>query len=96
MSPDRLLSSTRALQEHEHAFREQCRSVFVVVGEAVVSEQVSIAGIQEQLRALNRLELAGGVEVFQRPLVGLHHVDLQRDALRPRVPELRSRQGGGK
>jgi len=36
-----------ALQEREHAFPEQCRSLFVVVEEAVVSEQVPIARIQE-------------------------------------------------
>jgi len=49
------------VEEAEHAFREQCRGVFVVAAEAVVSEQVSIAGIREQLRTLYPLvELAGG------------------------------------
>ncbi len=47
------------VEEVEHALREQCRGVFVVVGEAVVGEKVSIARVQEQLGALDRLvELA--------------------------------------
>ena len=87
-----------ALQEREHAFPEQCRSLFVVVEEAVVSEQVPIARIQEYLRALDCLvELAGGLEVFpDNPLVVLHHVDLQREALRPGVAELRGWESSGK
>ena len=83
------------VEEAERSFREQCRGIFVVVGEAVVGEQVSIAGIQEQLRALDCLhDLAGGGEVFVDPLVVLHHVDLERDALRPRAAELLGREGG--
>ena len=56
-----------------------------------------VAGIQEQLRAIDGFgELSGGVEVFVRrqdPLVGVHHVDLERDALRPRAAELGGRNG---
>src|SRR5947208_14708923 len=69
------------VQECEHAFREQRSRVFVVVGQAVVGEQVSIAGVQEQLRALDRLnKLPRGGEVLQRPLGALHRVDLEGDA----------------
>ena len=54
------------VEEAEHAFREQCRGVFVVVRESVVSEKVSIAAIQEQLCALHCLvELAGDVGDIQ-------------------------------
>src|ERR671918_823548 len=83
------------IEEAEHALLEQRRGALVVAGQAVVSEQVSVARIQEQLRPLYRLvELAGGFEVFvrrQRPFVGVHDVDLERDALRPRAAELRRR-----
>src|ERR687891_631879 len=83
------------IEEAEHALLEQRRGALVVAGQAVVSEQVSVARIQEQLRPLYRLvELAGGFEVFvrrQRPFVGVHDVDLERDALRPRAAELRQR-----
>jgi hypothetical protein len=49
---------------------EQLRGAFVVVGQAAVGEQVPIAGVQEQLRALDSLgELAGDVDIA--PLVGL-------------------------
>src|ERR1700694_5063861 len=84
------------LQEREHALRKQCRGFLVVVGEAVVSEQVAVAGVQEQLRALDGfVELAGGVEVsFLHPLVSLHHVDLQRDSMRPGAAEFRGRESG--
>jgi len=52
---------------------------------------VEIAPLQEELRALDRPgQLAGSVEIapLQDHLVGFHHVDLQRNALRPRAPEL--------
>src|SRR5207247_10539370 len=77
-----------------YAFVRPRRGTLVVVGQAAVREHVPIAGIQEQLRALDRLELAGGGEVFQRPLVGLHHVDLKGDALWPLVPEFRRWESG--
>src|SRR5215218_3055018 len=84
-------------EEAKHALLEQRRGTFVVVGQAVVSEQMPIAGIQEQLRALDRLnELARGGEVLQRPLVGLHHVDLERNSRRPRAAELGGRESGAK
>ena len=85
------------VEEAEHALPEQCRGAFVVVGQAVVSEQVPIAGVQEQLRALDRLgELAGGVEIAlsEDQLVGVHHVDLEPDAMGPRAAELGERDGG--
>jgi hypothetical protein len=59
---------------------------------------VPIAGIHEQLRALYRLvELARDFEIFvgrQGPLVGVHHVHLERDSLRPRAAELGGRDTG--
>src|SRR5438105_6813674 len=89
-----------SVEEAEHALLEQCRGAFAIVGEAVVSEQMSIARIQEQLCALGRLgELAGGGEVFvrwQHLFVGVHHVDLERDTLRPRTAELRRRDAAVK
>src|SRR6266536_4932746 len=82
-------------EEAEHALLEQLRGTFVVVGQALVGEQMSIAGVQEQLRALDCLdELARGGEVLHRPLVGLHHVDLERNSRRPRVAELGGRESG--
>src|SRR2546426_3620159 len=97
MSLDRLpCCLVDALQEREHALLEQRRSAFVVVGEAVVSEQVSITGVQEQLRALGLDQLARGGEVFGSPFVVLHHVDLERDSRRPRAPELGGRDSSVK
>ena len=56
---------------------------------------MSIAGVEEQLRVLGRLdELARGGEVLHRPLVGLHHVDLERNSRRPRIAELGGRESG--
>src|ERR687892_2575214 len=77
------------IEEAEHALLEQRRGALVVAGEARVGEQVPIAGIEEQLCAVDRLgALAGGVEGFVRrqdPPVGVPHVDLERGALRPRA-----------
>src|SRR5215203_901398 len=53
-----------------------------------------VAGVQEQLRAIDRLdELACRRKVLECPLVALHHVNLERDARRPRVAELGERKG---
>src|SRR5260370_41145913 len=83
------------VEEAKHAFLEQLRGTFVVVGKAVVSEQMPIAGIQEQLSALDGLnELARGGEVLHRPLVGLHHVGLEWNSPRPRAPKFGGREGG--
>jgi quercetin dioxygenase-like cupin family protein len=86
------------VEEAEHTFLEERRGAFVVVGQAAVGEQVSIAGVHEQLRALHRLvELPRGLEVFVRRQgqhVGVHHVHLERDALRPRAVELGGRDTG--
>ena len=69
---------------------EQRRGAFVVVGQAVVSEQVSIAGVQEQLCAVDRLDkFARGWKILHGPLVVLHHVDLEGDSRRPGGAELR-------
>jgi hypothetical protein len=58
------------VEEGEHAPLEQRRGTLVVVGQAVVSEQMPIAGVQEQLCGLDCLgELVGDVEVA--PLVAL-------------------------
>ena len=54
------------IEEDKHALLEQLRGTFVVVGQAVVGEQVSIAGVQEQLGALDRREVGC---VGDRPLV---------------------------
>jgi len=43
------------LQEPEHAISEQFRRALVVDGEVAVREEVPIAGVEEQLRLLNRL-----------------------------------------
>jgi hypothetical protein len=54
-----------------------------------------IARVEEQLRALHCLdEMAGDVEIAQ--LVGVHRVDLQRDAVGPRAPELGGRDAAVK
>src|SRR5438034_708066 len=51
-------------QEGEDAFREQRGGLLVEVGKAAVGEQVPVARIQEQLRALDGFgDLAGGLEV---------------------------------
>ena len=71
----------------------------VVVGQAVVSEQVSVAGVEEQLRVFACLgELASGVEIAlpADQLVGVHHVDLDRDVPRPGAAELGGRNTGVK
>jgi hypothetical protein len=79
--------------------QEQRRGAFVLARQAVVSEQVLIAGVQEQLRALDRLgKIAGDVEIALRDkqLIGVHRMDLERDAVRPWTPELRGRDTGVK
>ena len=56
---------------------------------------MSIAGVQEQLRAVDRLdELTGSRKVLDRPLVVLHHVDLEGDSGRPGSAELGGRESG--
>jgi hypothetical protein len=56
------------LQEREDALVELCGRLLVVVEEALVGEQVPIAGVQEQLRAVDRLDqLARRGEVFPTP-----------------------------
>src|ERR1700687_1389833 len=86
------------LQEGEHALREQSGRACVGVGQASVGEQGAIARVKEQLSPIDGLvELAGGVEVsFLHPFVGLHHVDLQRNAPGPWSAELRGREGAVK
>ena len=81
----------------QDASLEQRRGTLVVVREAVVGEEVTVTGVQEQLRALGRLdELARGGKVLGSPFVVLHHVDLERDARRPRASELGGRKSSGK
>ena len=81
-------------QESEHALPQLCGRLLVVVGEAAIGEQMLIARIQEQLRIVGRLdERTCGGEVFERPLVPLHHVDLDRHPLRPGIAELEDREG---
>lgn len=90
---------TEVVEDAEHALLEQRRGAYVVGRQVAVSEQVSIAGVQQQLCALGRLDkVAGNVEIALRDeqLVGVHRVDLQRDALRPRTPELGDRDTGMK
>lgn len=54
------------VKEAAHPLHEQGRGACVVVGQADVGEQVPIAGVQEQLCALDRFgELAGHVDVAQ-------------------------------
>lgn len=65
----------------------------------MVSEQVLVAGIQEELGVPDRLDkLAGRVEIAagNEHLVGVQRVDLERDALRPRGAELGRRDAGVK
>ena len=92
---------TRAIDVYADASRnaktrcfEQRRSALVVVGEAVVGEQVPVARVEEQLGAVVRLdELPRRGQILLGPLVVLHHVDLDRDARRPgAVAELGGRQ----
>src|SRR5206468_6723745 len=84
------------VEEAEHALLQQRRGAFVVVGQAVVGEQVSIAGVQEQLCAVDRLDkLARGWKILHGPLVALHHVDLEGDSRRPGTAELRGRESSG-
>src|SRR5258708_22461 len=50
---------------------------------------MAIAGVQEQLCSVDRLDkLTRGRQIFQRPLVVFHHVDLERDSRRPGAAEL--------
>ena len=61
----------------------------VVLGEALIGEEVPVAGVEEELRALDRrVELAGRVEVSLEAHSSSSMMDLQRDALRPRAAEL--------
>jgi hypothetical protein len=51
------------------ALHEQPRSLFVVIRQAAVGEQVSVAGVQEQLRIVDDLgELACGRKIFPWPI----------------------------
>src|SRR5437867_4153327 len=85
--------SSSRFEKAERALLEQRRGLFVVVGHAVVGEQVPLAGVEEKLCARRLDELAGGGEVLLGPLVALHHVDLERDAVRPGAAELGGRHG---
>ena len=83
-----------APEELQHPLEEVGRGALVVVGQARVDEQVLVALVQEQVGVLRRPDdLAGGVEVaLCDPLVVLHHVDLERDALGPQGVELGRRE----
>src|SRR5438093_13788270 len=50
LTPVRYRRLLDVVEEANHALLEQLRGTFIVVGQAVVGEQVSIAGIEEQLR----------------------------------------------
>src|SRR5207245_2606463 len=68
-------------EQTQHALGDQRGGVLVVLGKAAVDEEVSIAGIEEQLRLLDALvDLAGDVDVTH--VVGVHRMHLQRDARR--------------
>src|SRR5260370_40969539 len=85
------------VEEAKHAFHEQLRGTFVVVGKAAVSEHMPIDRIHEQLSARDGLnELARGREALQRPLAGLHHVDMEWNSRRPGAPTLGGRECGPK
>src|SRR5262245_57078751 len=79
--------SADPVEEGEHAPADLRRRGLVVRGQAAVGEQVAVAGIQEDLRLVDRLrELACDVDVAQ--LVVLHRVDLEGHAPRPGAAEL--------
>src|SRR4029453_16239091 len=82
------------VEEREYSFAEQRGAVRVVVGRAVVGEEVLVARVEEQLRAGRLSELTGPGKGFLRPLVVFHHVNVERAALWPAALELRRRQGG--
>jgi hypothetical protein len=70
------------VEEADDASLEQRRGALVVARQAAISEQVLMAGVQEQLRAFYRLDdFAGDVEIAlgDHQLVGVHRVDLERD-----------------
>src|SRR5271170_731728 len=95
----RATAGLNAVQEGEHALPEQRRGALVVAGQAAVGEQVLIAGVQEQLRALGGLDqIAGRVEIAlaDEELVGVHAVNLDWHAVGPWSAELRSRDAGVK
>jgi hypothetical protein len=45
-----------AVEEADHTFLQELGGTLVVVGQAVVSEQMPIAWIEERLRTLDRLD----------------------------------------
>jgi hypothetical protein len=52
------------LEQAQHAFGHERRSLFVVVGQTVIDEQVSVARVQEQMRVLDCVrEPAGHIEI---------------------------------
>ena len=85
------------VEEGEDAFGEQHLRGPVIGRQAAVGEQVLVTGVDEQLGLRGRRhELAGGVEVavLGEERVGLHPVNLDRNAVRPRAAELGRRQTG--
>src|SRR5215216_6485032 len=83
-------------EELEHAAAEQCSCVRVVGRQAVIGEQVLIAGVEKQLCVGRRDELPGGVDVttvLDEERVSVHGVDLHGNIRRPRRRELRRRRG---
>src|SRR5204863_5035546 len=53
------------VEEAEHPLLDQRRRGLVVIGEAAVREQVSIARVKEQLRVVHGLgDLAGDLQIF--------------------------------
>src|ERR1017187_1437443 len=73
----------------EHSLHEHRGRMLVVVGQTVVSEQMLVAWIQEQLRPIDRLhKVVSTVEILGKELLRVHPVNLNRDALRPASPEL--------
>ncbi len=99
--PARVPSNSRLrvylLEEVEHTLCQLGRRLRVVVGETAIREKMAVTGVEEEFAALYGTDqFSGGVEVpFLHPLVPLHHVDLQRDALGPWSPELFGREGRG-
>src|SRR6185436_19914452 len=72
-------------EEIEDALPDQSRGLLVVIGRALVREQMAVPWIEEELRLGDRLrDLPGHVHVA--PIVVLHGVDLERNARRPCAP----------
>ena len=83
------------VEERQHALGQRRCGRGVVRRQRRVGEEVLVTRVEEQLGPVGRGDQgAGGLEILGEERVGLLAVHLHRDALGPRVSELRDRETG--